>query len=155
MDKQNNDLVFEKLVSLFEQTQVAMQTQAARSVDTALVVRNWLFGWYIVEFENGGAERAELYGKALIKRLAEVLKKSGLKGISQTNLRKFREFYLGYSEIVQAVPSQNSRNDKMQQALPVTSPEIRHALPIEYFQLVENSEIMQAMTAKLRERFIL
>jgi len=24
-------------------------------VDIALVIRNWLFGWYIVEFEQGGA----------------------------------------------------------------------------------------------------
>ena len=58
----------------------------------ALVVRNWLFGWYIVEFENGGAERAELYGKALIKKLSEQLKGSNIQGTSQTNLRKFREF---------------------------------------------------------------
>ncbi len=56
-----------------------MQRQAAKSVDIALVVRNWLFGWYIVEFENGGAERAELYGKKLFKRLSEVLNQSGLK----------------------------------------------------------------------------
>jgi hypothetical protein len=37
-----------------------MQTQAARSVDIVLVVRNWLFGWYIVEFEGGGADRIDL-----------------------------------------------------------------------------------------------
>ena len=55
MNKLNNEMVFEKLVGLFEQTQTAMQTQAARSVDIALVVRNWFFGWYIGEFENGGA----------------------------------------------------------------------------------------------------
>lgn len=29
---------------------------------TVVVVRNWLFGWYIVEFEKGSTERAELYG---------------------------------------------------------------------------------------------
>ena len=45
---------FEGLIGLFEQTQTTMQTQAARSVDIALVVRNWLFGWYIVEFEKAG-----------------------------------------------------------------------------------------------------
>ena len=89
---ENTEVGFEGLVGLFEQTQTAMQSQAARSVDIALVVRNWLFGWYIVEFENGGAERKELYGKALIKRLSEELRKSGIKGMSQTNLRKIENF---------------------------------------------------------------
>jgi len=58
---------------------------------------------------EGVAERAEVYGKASIKRLSDELKTSGLKGMSQTNLRKLREFYLAYS--------------KIQQTLPVTSPE--------------------------------
>ena len=57
---------FEKLLELFEQTHTAMQTKAARSMDIALVVRNWLFGWYIVEFENGGAKRAELFRSTLL-----------------------------------------------------------------------------------------
>ena len=99
---ENTEVGFGGLVGLFEQTQTAMQTQAARSVDIALVVRNWLFGWYIVEFENGGAERAELYGQKLIKRLSEELKKSGLKGMSQTNLKQFRLFYESYKKIGQA-----------------------------------------------------
>ena len=41
---------FENLVSLFEHTHSSMQARAIRSVDIALVVRNWFFGWYIVEF---------------------------------------------------------------------------------------------------------
>lgn len=135
---------FEQLIGLFEQTQTTMQQQAARSVDLALVVRNWLFGWYIVEFESGGAERVELYGKALIKRLAEELKKSGLKGMSQTNLKQFRQFYENYKEIGQALPDQSFEPKKIQQALPAQS-----------FQLIENVEILQAATAKLRERFVL
>jgi len=114
---------FENLVGLFEQTQTAMRTQAARSVDIALVVRNWLFGWYIVEFEDGGAERSELYGKALIDRLSEKLKKGGIKGMSPTNLRKFREFYQTYKEIQQtlSVISPNTLSKKIQQTLSVKS----------------------------------
>ena len=100
---ENTEVKFDGLVGLFEQTQTAMQVQAAKSVDIALVVRNWLFGWYIVEFENGGAERAELYGKNLISHLSEKLRKAGIKGMSRTNLRKFREFYKGYVEIQQAL----------------------------------------------------
>jgi hypothetical protein len=85
-------------------------------VDSALVVRNWLFGWYLVAFENAAAERSELYGKELINRLSKRLKDKGIKGISPTNLRKFREFYQAYPEIQRTAPdskrswTSNNRN---------------------------------------------
>ena len=60
LSTKNREIGFEGLVGLFAQTQTAMQTRAVRSVDIALVVRNWLFGYYIVEFENAGVERSEL-----------------------------------------------------------------------------------------------
>ena len=67
------------MLPIFHDTHRELQTRAARSVDIALVIRNWLFGWYIVEFEQGGADRAELYGKNLNNRLSEELKGLGLK----------------------------------------------------------------------------
>ncbi|MCY4386434.1 MAG: PDDEXK nuclease domain-containing protein [Desulfurellaceae bacterium] len=94
---------FEHLVELCRQTHEETRQSATRAVDHSLVVRNWLFGWYIVEFENGGADRSELYGKELIARLSNKLKAVGLKGCSPTNLRKFREFYQGYPEIQQTL----------------------------------------------------
>ncbi|SMF44201.1 PDDEXK nuclease domain-containing protein [Desulfovibrio gilichinskyi] len=107
---------FDDVVGLFEKTQSAMQSQVARSVDIALVVRNWLFGWYIVEFENGGAERADLYGKRLIESLSERLVKLGIKGMSPTNLRKFREFYQAYAKIQQTLSVTSlSSSEKIQQ----------------------------------------
>ena len=57
-----------------------------------MVTRNWLIGWYIVEYEQIGADRAH-YGSRLIERLADRL---CLKGASATNLRKFRQFYREY-----------------------------------------------------------
>ncbi len=61
---------FERLVGLFEQTQITMQI---RSVDIAPVVRNWLFGWYIVEFEKSGVSHKEIYGKNLISNISRYL----------------------------------------------------------------------------------
>ena len=84
-----------------------MQQRAAWSVDISLVTRNWLFGWYIVEFEQGGAERSELYGKSLINRLSSELKSFGLKGVSPTSLKQCRIFYLAYKKIGQALPDQS------------------------------------------------
>ncbi|MBP7434384.1 DUF1016 domain-containing protein, partial [bacterium] len=131
----------EKLIHLFQNTHNELQSRVARSVDAYLVVRNWLFGWYIVEFENGGAERAELYGKRLIDILSESLSTLGIKGMSPTNLRKFREFYQNY---------------KIQQALPVISPnanqKIQQALPAE---LDKFPETMQNTIEYLSSRFVL
>jgi len=94
----HEDIGFEQLVQLFEQTQEAMQTQAARSVDIALVVRNWMFGWYIVEYQQGGTDRAE-YGKQLLNKLSERLTEKMGKGFSVDNLELMRKFYTGYSKI--------------------------------------------------------
>ena len=65
---------YQQLLALFKETHHELQQRAARSVDTSLVIRNWLFGWYIVEFEQGGTEPAELYGKRLIDKLSRELK---------------------------------------------------------------------------------
>ena len=94
---------FDALVDLFRRTHEAMQQSAARAVDKRLAGRNWLFGWYIVEYEQKGADRAEIYGKRLIEGLAIRLRKCGVRGTSPTNLRKFREFYRGYPEIRQTL----------------------------------------------------
>ncbi len=68
------------------------------------MIRNWLFGWYIVEFEQSGAERSELYGKSLINRLSKELKTLGLKGTFSTNLKLCRTFCLAYQKIQQTLP---------------------------------------------------
>ena len=91
-------LGFNQLIQLFEQTHSELQQRAARRVDTFLVIRNWLFGWYIVEFEQGGSDRAE-YGNRLIRELSRALGERGLKGVSSTNLKQFRTFYLSRKSI--------------------------------------------------------
>ncbi len=47
MNKEKKEISLEKLISLFQDTQTAMQNQAARTVNSSLVFRNWLFVWYI------------------------------------------------------------------------------------------------------------
>lgn len=140
------EMGFEGLVDLFEHTQTAMQKQAAHSVDIALVVRNWLFGCYIVEFEKGGAERKELYGKKLLQRLSTELKKFGLKGVSLTNLKQFRLFYETYKEIGQALPDQSS-------GVPLQN--IRQALPDQSSMLLNDPATLQVVAAMLTHRFML
>ncbi|TLU87715.1 MAG: DUF1016 domain-containing protein [Chlorobium sp.] len=112
---------YNQLLALFKETHRELQHRAARSVDTSLVIRNWLFGWYIVEFEQGGADRAE-YGANLLKKIAAQLK---IKGCSERSLALCCKFYLTYSGILQTVSAKSSGNrfglQDMQQAVPITS----------------------------------
>ena len=112
---------FERLVELCRRTHEETRHSAARAVDRSLVVRNWLFGRYIVEFEGGGAARRELYGKELIDRLSVRLRANRIKGCSPTNLRKCREFYEVFPEIRQTVSVESGEPSKIQQTLSVES----------------------------------
>ena len=95
---------YQQLLDLFKETHRELQQRASRSVDTSLVFRNWLFGWYIVEFEQGGSDRAE-YGTILLKKIAVQLK---IKGCSERSLALCCKFYLTYSGILQAVSAKSS-----------------------------------------------
>ncbi len=93
---------FESLVSLFQETHQELKKRAARSVDISLVVRNWLFGWFIVEYEQRGEDRAE-YGKRLLKNLSRTLTKLAGKGFSERSLELYRKFYSSYRGISQTL----------------------------------------------------
>ena len=91
---------FELLVEQISQTHLHFQGQAAKAINVALTLRNWLIGFYIVEFEQNGEDRA-VYGEALISTLAQKL--TSIKGADQRSLFHFREFYNRYPHL--SVPS--------------------------------------------------
>ena len=66
-----------------------------RAADTAQVQTYWQIGRHIVEFEQGGAARAE-YGAKLLPRLAETLTKEFGRGFDASNLHKMKQFYLTF-----------------------------------------------------------
>ena len=90
---------FERLVELCRRTHQETRRTAARAIDRSLVVRNWLFGWYIVEYEQSGEDRAE-YGAQTLKRLSAALKERIGRGFSLRSLEQFRRFYLQSEEIL-------------------------------------------------------
>ena len=51
---------FENLVELCRRIHEETRHSAGRAVDRSLVARNWLFGRYIVEYEQNGADRGEI-----------------------------------------------------------------------------------------------
>ena len=95
---------FERLVELCQRTHEETRRSAARAIDRSLVVRNWLFGWYVVEYEQHGADRAE-YGAALISRLAAKL---AIRGCSSRSLALSCKFYRLYPEILQTASAKST-----------------------------------------------
>ncbi len=91
---------FETLIQNLQVTHHTFFTSAAKAINTAMTLRNWLCGYYIVEFEQNGEDRAK-YGTRLLKELSDRIQ---IKGISETNLKIFRQFYIIYPSIRQAVP---------------------------------------------------
>jgi len=93
-------MTFKNLISSINDIHTSLQIKAIQSVSVNLTIRNYLIGYYIVEYEQNGNDRAE-YGAKVIQKLADNLK--SIKGLSPTNLRLFRAFYKTYPQIQQTV----------------------------------------------------
>ena len=91
---QNND--FDGLVAHIQQTQDVLQNNARLVINRHVTAKAWLTGYYIVEYEQKGADRAK-YGEQLLKKLAEKLKDK--KTFSYRTLRLYRQFYLVYNRL--------------------------------------------------------
>ncbi len=94
------------IVALLESARRA----AARSVNALMTASYWEIGRRIVEFEQGGQERAN-YGDALMVRLAVDLRARFGRGVSKRNLEQMRLFYLAWppDQIAQTLSAQFAR----------------------------------------------
>ncbi len=97
---------FNDLRNSIQQVSDSMRRSAILSVNTHLTVRNWLIGFYIVEFEQRGEDRAK-YGAKLLQKLADAFNEEGL---SYRNLRLYRQFYLVYPQISMYIPNFLQKN---------------------------------------------
>jgi len=90
---------FQQLIASIEQTHRHLQGRAVHAVNRALTVRNLLIGFYIVEYEQRGEDRAK-YGSELLGKLSQKIK---IKGLSAPELSRCRQFYNCYPQILGAV----------------------------------------------------
>ena len=94
---------FNDLASIVQATHDAAQSSAVKAINRMQTMRNWLIGYYIVEFEQHGKDRAE-YGTQLLKKLEERVDR---KGVNVTLLQMSRNFYKLYPQMVNLfVPNQ-------------------------------------------------
>ena len=86
---------YTQLVSQISETFVQGRQKAVLTVNFYLVETYWQIGQYIVEYEQGGSEKAE-YGKRLLEELSKDLSLLHGKGFSLSNMKRMRQFYLSY-----------------------------------------------------------
>lgn len=127
---------FESLVGRINQVQDMLQAQTAHAINLAVTARNWLVGFYIVEFEQHGEDRAR-YGENLLKNLAKRLNRRGL---GERRLYEFRLIYIIYPQIGQVIADYIAKNN----------PQDILRLPTAKLQIVENLEDgnLRLLTAK-------
>ncbi len=117
---------FTQLVNSIQHTHDALQQQAVKAVNRSLTVRNWLIGFYIVEFEQKGEDRAA-YGSKLREKIAGEIR---IKGLTAPELSRCRQFYKVYSGIL----------GLMTQEFAHLSPEKILGLPTQELTLAPNAE---------------
>lgn len=93
--KKNGTPSFEDLSTTIIQTHQVAQNGAYKAINQSMTLRNWFIGYYIVEYEQKGKDRAE-YGARLLERLEERVK---TKGLNVTLFKLSRNFYITYPQI--------------------------------------------------------
>ena len=144
--ERNDNAGLDSLVEQISNVQDVLQGVAAHAINLSLTARNWLIGYYIVEYEQNGEDRAQ-YGANLLNTLSKRLNRPGME---PRRLREYRQFYLFYSflgaEIVKYI-----RNNATFSLLAGSKQKWRS--PTAILQTIENegNGILRLPTAKLEE----
>ena len=87
---------FELLADSIKQINDKASSAAKSAVNQLMTLRNWAIGYYIVEYEQDGSDRAE-YGSHLLKNLEKQIDQ---KGMNYTLFKACRQFYKVYPQLV-------------------------------------------------------
>lgn len=153
---------FNVLTTTIEQAHSALQQSASKAVNVHLTLRNWLTGFFIVEYEQHGSDRAE-YGKKLLETLA---KKISIKGLTAPELSRCRQFYQVYPQFLHLIlpPGHGTTNNRQQTPdgthhfiFGTVSQKIQNLLPGKILgTLSQNSEVSdQSINIKYFEKLFL
>ena len=93
---------FELLADSIEQINDKASSAAKSAVNQFMTLRNWAIGYYIVEYEQDGSDRAE-YGSHLLKNLEKQIDQ---KGMNYTLFKACRQFYKVYPQIGSTVSNE-------------------------------------------------
>ena len=96
---------YASLVKAINSVTAQLQGRAAAAVNQALVLRNWLVGAYLVEFEQRGKDRPK-YGVRLLEMLAaDLAEVKGTRGLNVRIHDRCRVLYRTYPVLRSAIPA--------------------------------------------------
>jgi hypothetical protein len=112
------DSILSEIIDLLE----AARRASARTINALMTATYWEVGRRIVEFEQGGMQRAT-YADALLKQLSAELTTRFGRGFSRQNFQQMRQFYLVYppEKICQTVSGKLSRK-KLEDTITLSKP---------------------------------
>jgi predicted nuclease of restriction endonuclease-like (RecB) superfamily len=87
----NFTALFENIKAVHE----TLQASVSKAINISITIRNWMIGYFIVEFEQNGEDRAA-YGEKLLNKLEQQFSGSGIKGMNERRFRDYRQFYSSY-----------------------------------------------------------
>jgi predicted nuclease of restriction endonuclease-like (RecB) superfamily len=93
---------FSSLFENIKSTHLTLQKSASNAINLSITIRNWIIGYYIIEFEQNGADRAA-YGEKLLKNLAKKFENTHIKGMTERRFREYRRFYTVYPHIGEVI----------------------------------------------------
>jgi len=93
---------FNALVQAIADIHQRAYTGAAKAINTALTMRNWLIGAHIHEYELQGQDRAA-YGDRLIGKLSKSLLALGVPACERIRLYSYLNLYRAYPQMSEAV----------------------------------------------------
>lgn len=104
---------FDSLVSQIEKTNKALQNNARLVINRHVTAKAWLTGYYIVEYEQNGSDRAK-YGDRLLQNLS---KRLGEKNFSYRSLKLYRQFFVTYVGLFEPIKEFVIRSFPIRQSL--------------------------------------
>ena len=146
---------FEHLVELCRLTHEEARHSAIQAAERSLVVRNWLIGWYIVEYEQQGSDRAE-YGTQTLKNLSGALRSRIGRGFSVDALERMRRFYLAHEHFLAEVPKEakSATLSRISGAPPISATASRKS-PDPPAGTAPSKRVQQTLYAELARHFTL
>ena len=89
------ELGYCNLVDAVKNVHLQSYQAAVKAINRYATMRNWLIGFFIVEYQQKGKDRA-VYGERLLKRLEESL---NTRGLNVTLFQNCRLFYTCYPQV--------------------------------------------------------
>ena len=90
---------FDNLCNTVTKVDKAFANNTAKAINKNVTARNWLIGYYIVNYEQHGNDRAQ-YGEKTLQSLAE---RANASSLSYRNLKLYRQFFLAFPNLVQPI----------------------------------------------------